>query len=355
MSTLAWVIGSGGLLGSHVTRALRRAPRFTAWQPPGGALPWGEPQALDARLGEAVRGFTEAASHHSSAALFWCAGAGVVGTSTAELAAESRTWERLLERLGAERAAKRHARQAGLSVFLASSAGGVYAGSPEGPVTETSPARALSAYGEAKLHQERVLVGWGSSRPEVSTLVARISNLYGPGQKEDKPQGLISQMSRCLIHDRPLHIYVPLDTIRDFAFVEDAAGVLVRWMERLGDEAMRAERGVHVLKICASERATTIAGLVGVFRRLVKRPLRIVSGLHPLSGQHPRRLQFRSEVWPNEPRPDATTLLSGIDRVIRHQRALHQAGALAPPESERRASTEGPMAPHPARSGAGSP
>lgn len=354
MSTLAWVIGSGGLLGSHVTRALRRAPRFTSWQPEGGPLPWDDPGTLDARLGEAAREFVRAASDHAAASLFWCAGAGVVGTPAAELASESRAWERLLTRLGSARVAGRGAHQRPLSVLLASSAGGVYAGSSEPPLTEASPAQPLSAYGEAKLHQERTLAEWGSRHPEVSTLVARISNLYGPGQKGDKPQGLISQMSRCLIHRRPIHIYVPLDTIRDFAFAGDAAGVLVRWMERLGDEARETERGVHVLKICASERATSIAGLIGVFRRLAKRPLRVVSGLHPLSGQHPMRLQFRSEVWPDEPRPDATTLLSGIDRVIRHQLTLHQAGTLTPPEPGRLGSTEGPMAPHPARRGAAS-
>jgi UDP-glucose 4-epimerase len=117
-----------------------------------------------------------------------------------------------------------------LNVILASSAGGIYAGAPEVPLTERSPARPLSAYGEAKLRQEQALAHWAEGRPEVSTLVARIANLYGPGQRADKPQGLISQMSRCLIHRRPVHIYVPLDTVRDFVFVEDAAHALVRWM-----------------------------------------------------------------------------------------------------------------------------
>ncbi len=355
MSTLAWVIGSGGLLGSHVTRALRRAPRFITWQPEGGPLPWDDPGTLDARLGEASREFVRAASDHAAASLFWCAGAGVVGTPAAELASESRAWERLLTRLGSARAAGRRRTPATAERVPGQLRRWRLRRAARSPRSRRPRPRNLcSAYGEAKLHQERTLAEWGSRHPEASTLVARISNLYGPGQKGDKPQGLISQMSRCLIHRRPVHIYVPLDTIRDFVFAEDAAGVLVRWMERLGDEARETERGVHVLKICASERATSIAGLIGVFRRLAKRPLRVVSGLHPLSGQHPMRLQFRSEVWPDEPRPDATTLLSGIDRVIRHQLALYQAGTLAPPEPGRPGSTEGPMAPHRARRGAGS-
>jgi UDP-glucose 4-epimerase len=220
-----------------------------------------------------------------------------------------------------------------LSVFFASSAGGVYAGSSEVPLTELSPTHPLSPYGEEKLRQERALARWAKSHNDVSTLVARISNLYGPGQRAGKPQGLISQMSTCLIHRQPVHVYVPLDTVRDFVFAEDAADALVRWMDRLSQEAKREGQGVHVLKICASERPTTIASLVGVFRRLAKRQFRIVSGVHPLRGRHPRRLQFRSTAWIDERRPDALPLLLGIDRVYRYQLALYQAGALPPPVS----------------------
>jgi UDP-glucose 4-epimerase len=347
VTTLAWVIGGGGLLGSHVEAELGRSEQVTVWERTGGPFPWGHPARLEERFAETIRGFLEAGADDRSRSIFWCAGAGVVGTSAAELAEETETWERFLDRLGAERDLGRAGSARPLSISFASSAGGVYAGSSELPTTESSPTRPQSAYGEAKLRQERALADWARERPEISSLVARIANLYGPGQKGSKPQGLISQMSRCLIHHRPVHIYVPLDTVRDFVFVEDAAQSLVRWMERLSREAEDAGRGVHVLKICASERPTTIAGLVGVFRRLAKRQLRVVSGLHPLSGQHPRRLQFRSTVWSDEPRPDATSLLVGIDRVYRHQLALSQGGALLPPEPVGLGISSGPVVPPP--------
>ena len=335
MTTLAWVIGRGGLLGSHVAAALRRSSRFAEWEPASGPFPWADRERLEARLAGAVRGFLTATGSHEAGSVFWCAGAGVVGTPSAEMAAESETWERFLARLGSELDSGQSGSRRPLALLLASSAGGVYAGSSGVPLTETSPTRPLSPYGEEKLRQERALAHWAEAREEVSILVARIANLYGPGQKGSKPQGLISQMSRCLIHHRPVHIYVPLDTVRDFVFVEDAARALVRWMERLRREAKHAGQGVRILKICASERPTTIAALVGAFRRLAKRQFRIVSGLHALSGQHPRRLQFRSTVWAEEPRPDATSLLVGIDRVYRHQLALSQGGALPPPEPVR--------------------
>jgi UDP-glucose 4-epimerase len=250
--------------------------------------------------------------------------------SPATLDAESSSFELFLEGLGAELAGQGTRDQAG-RVFLASSAGGVYAGSSDRPLHEGSLPRPISAYGRAKLRQEQELEGWAGRHPEVSVLVARISNLYGPGQKMDKPQGLISHMSRCLIHHQPVHIYVPLDTIRDYVFVEDAAHAIVRWMDRLGREAASSRDGRRVLKICASEQETTISALLGVFRRLAKRQLKVVSGLHAVRAQQPARLQFRSQVWSDEPRSGGTTLAVGVARVYRHQLGLFRAGALPPP------------------------
>jgi UDP-glucose 4-epimerase len=266
--------------------------------------------------------------------VFWCAGAGVVGTSPATLDTESATWELFLERLGRELTAAPAANRPG-RLFLASSAGGLYAGSPERPLHEGSAPRPISPYGRAKLRQEQTLEQWAARHPQVSSLVARISNIYGPGQRMGKPQGLISHMSRCLIHHQPVHIYVPLDTIRDYVYVEDAASSLVHWMERLGAEAAASSGARRVVKICASEQETTIAALLGVFRRLAKRRLRVVSGLHPVHAQQPARLQFRSRVWSDEPRPAATGLAVGVDRVYRHQLRLFQAGALPAPSPPR--------------------
>ncbi len=328
MTTLAWVVGSGGLLGSHVARAVRAAPGLLPWSPPGGPLAWEARGPLEAGLRAAVKAFVAdlAQGSHGGWRVLWCAGAGVVGTSPAALDAESSSWELFLEALGSELAGRRTRDRPG-RLFLASSAGGIYAGSPDRPLHEGSTPRPISPYGRAKLRQEQELEGWAARHPQVSILVGRISNLYGPGQKMDKPQGLISHMSRCLIHHQPVHIYVPLDTIRDYVFVEDAAQAIVRWMDRLGRDA-EARR---VLKICASEQETTIASLLGVFRRLAKRQLKVVSGLHAIRAQQPARLQFRSQVWRDEPRSAGTTLAIGVDRVYRHQLSLFQAGALPPP------------------------
>jgi UDP-glucose 4-epimerase len=333
LTTLAWVVGGGGLLGSHVRRAVEARPGFCAWGPGPGTLPWRDPQALRSRFQSLAQGLVQAAldQGHEVWSVLWCAGAGVVGTPVDELAEEARVWEDFLACLAEALAALPADRTPSGCVLLVSSAGGVYGESGPGPATEDSPCRPMSHYGRTKLRQETALLEWALQQPLVSTLIARVSNLYGPGQKVEKSQGLISHMSRCLIHQRPVHIYVPLDTMRDYLFAEDAARAIVRWVERLGREARDSGEARRVLKICAAEEETSVAALIGVFRRIGRRQVKVVAGLHPGQSEQPSRLWLRSTRWTDEPRTARTGLLQGIARVHRHQFALYLAGQLPAP------------------------
>ncbi len=332
---LAWVLGAGGLLGSHLSRAAERSTRLERWLAEG-PLAWSDPSRLDAQLAAAARAFLghAAAGGHAGWVVFWCAGVGVVGTSARELAGEAAAWELLLSRLACALDESAPAAKRPGIVFLASSAGGVYGGSSERPITERTCPAPVSDYGRAKLRQEEALAAWAKGRGDVSSLVARISNLYGPGQNLRKPQGLVARMSQCLIHRQPVHVYVPMDTTRDYVYAADAAGAIVRWTWRLAGEAAGAGAPLHVTKICASEAGTTVARLIGAFRQTARRQLRVVTGVHAAGSEQPARLQFRSVFWPDEPLPAQTSLPVGIDRLHRYQLALYQAGALpslAPP------------------------
>jgi UDP-glucose 4-epimerase len=332
LSVLAWVVGSGGLLGSHVRRAVQARTGFAPWGREPATLPWRDAAALSSRFRELTRALVDAADlgGHEGWSVFWCAGAGVVGTAESELEEEARTWASFLACLGGA-LAPRSARTPPGRVFLASSAGGVYGQGGAGPATEDSPCRPISRYGRTKLRQEAALLEWASHHPPTSTLVARISNLYGPGQKLEKSQGLVSHMSRCLIHRLPVHVYVPLDTIRDYLYAGDAAEAIVRWVERLGREACEAGGPRRVLKICAAEEETSIAALIGVFRRIARRRTRVVAGVHPSQGEQPSRLWLRSRRWTDEPRTARTSLLEGVAALHRHHLALYQAGRLPSP------------------------
>lgn len=323
MSTLAWIVGRG-LLGSCVVRALETHP----WTP-ALAFPWDEPRKLRESIYYAVQGFRDQLLNErfDDWCIYWCAGKGVIGTSTDQLSAETATLQFFLDCVGNE-LDNFQPRVSG-RFFLASSAGGVYAGSLQCPSTELTSPCPISPYGQAKLNQEQLLLEWARQRPNVSTLVGRLSNLYGPRQDNDKAQGLISHISRCLIFGVPVQIFVSLDTIRDYLFAEDAGKRIVANMCRLARESACGRQ--HVTKLYHSGKETTVAGVIHVFRQIAKRQLRVVLGLKPATSQQPLRLQFRSQIWCDYREHPGTELLDGVSRVHRSQLALFQSGRLLPP------------------------
>jgi UDP-glucose 4-epimerase len=238
---------------------------------------------------------------------------------------ESAALRQLVGRLGASLADPEPARP-GL-FLLSSSAGGVYGDSPEVPLTEDSRCSPISEYGRNKLDQEEFVLRWAGSRPNVSCLVARFSNLYGPGQNLARPQGLIAQLSRSVIHRQPIHVYVPLDTLRDYLFVDDAARHTLRVLKRLrGTEPSRT-----LVKIFAASQSISIAGVIGIFARVSKRPPRVVCMPHARHRQQPLRLQFRSRRAFDGDAPPMTDLAAGIHAMLHHHMALYQQGHLPAP------------------------
>jgi UDP-glucose 4-epimerase len=320
--TLLWVVG-GGLLGSHLRRALdRHVPNARLWDSVPAHFSWTDPPRLAEELSRAVANFAVAVRAEGGAwACLWCAGAGVLSSSAAELEPEWSAWTRLLDLLG-EHLAGPSGGMPG-SIFLASSAGGLYGGSVGEPLTEHTPPQPLSAYGAHKLRMEGALQAWTEGFPNVSGLIGRISSLYGPGQNLHKPQGIISHLSRCLIYRHPVNIYVPLDTRRDYLLADDCAHQVAASLGRLMTERPRS-----IVKIFASEGLTSLARIVGIFFRMAKhRPL-IVSQPR---GRQPTSMKLRSEVWRNLKGLRQTDLATGIHLVHEHQLALFQLGLLPPP------------------------
>jgi UDP-glucose 4-epimerase len=320
---LVWVVGRSGLLGSHVCQSLdRRVSRSHLWE----AAPyfsWTEQDRLAEELDHAVEAFATAVRKRGSGwALLWCAGKGVVSSPAAALEPEWRAWTRLLELLGRHLAGP-HGDLRGF-VFLASSAGGVHGGNPPQLLTERTPPHPVSEYGAHKLRMEECLRKWVEAFSNLSCLIGRISTLYGPGQDLHKPQGIISYLSRCLIYRRPGKIYVPLDTRRDYLFVDDCARQIAASLLRLIGERPRV-----VLKILASEQLTSLAQILGVFFRMAKHRSLIVSQRTP-PGQS-ISLKFRSEVWRDLDGLRKTDLAAGIHLLHQYQLNQFQRGLLPPP------------------------
>jgi Nucleoside-diphosphate-sugar epimerases len=302
----AAVIGRGGLLGSALARELRLRPEWRETVAP--AAPWRDgPDAVRAwarDLGEALARDADGGPW----SILWTAGAAVTASGRDDVEAELAIVDAVLDGLRGPLAGI----AASGTVFVASSAGGIYAGSPEPPYTEDSPARPLSHYGELKLQTESAVTRF-TRELGMASLVGRIANLYGPGQRIDKPQGLISHMALARVTPRYASIYVPLDTLRDYLYVGDCARLVLDAMTRLHDT-----RG-HVLKILATGTATSVAALLGYFRVVTKGRPRVVLGSSPtLASLQSLDLRLRSTVWADLDGPAIRmSLPEGIAATVR--------------------------------------
>jgi UDP-glucose 4-epimerase len=331
--TLFWILGRGGLLGSALPKAIAAlVPGGRCWTGPIRQLSWGDHAALRQQLGETACTFSrdvrEARAHW---AVLWVAGAGVIGTSEQELAAETSALQMLLMLLD-EHLLTPSSDTTGL-VFLASSAGGIYGNCADAFITEASTPQPISPYGRNKQRQEALFNTWADKRPRVRCRIGRLSNLYGPGQNLAKRQGLISHVSRSLIWGYPIHIYVPLDTIRDYLFVDDCAAQIAACITEWGRPGTPTEIAPFPrVKIFATEQPTTVAQIVRAFLDLpARRHPKIICAPSALGLQQPRRLQFRSIEPPLHADRRRTPLHVGVHKLHEYQLALYRQGCLASP------------------------
>lgn len=318
MTPLTWVVGASGLLG-HAVVAEARASGHETMQ---CTVPWDDPDASVAALVAGAESMLSRAARRPWR-LVWAAGAGVVATGKPQLDQEAECFEGfmswLTERLGVDDAMNG-------SMFLASSAGGVYAGSAGPPFTEESVPVPMSHYGHTKLRLESAAADL-CSRTGAQVVCGRIANLYGPGQDLHKAQGLISQLAKASLTRQPITLYAPLDTLRDYLYVQDCAQMTVAALDRPRPAPDRVG-GRVVTKIFASGRPTTIAAVLGTFSRTLKRRAPVVIAPPSAAAFQVRDLRLRSTVWPELDRLAATPLPVGMMATIEDVAdRLHRADA----------------------------
>lgn len=321
-------MGARGLLGSSVRRALGGRGHVSAFEPEQ-SMPWSRPEALRAAMVASATRFLESAVSEPAWAVAWCAGSAVVASEAGEVAADVSAWAVFLDVLRDALDANREAAGRPGALLLASSAGGVWGGHRGPAIGEPTPVAPISDYGRGHLARERALERFASERPGVRTAVVRLSNLYGPDQRLDKPQGLISHVARSVIHRRPVHVYVSLDTVRDYLFAPDAGQGMAEVIDRLLESPRPTAR--PVVKILASEEEISIGGLLALVRRVARRPVAVTAGLRRVGRLQPLHLRFRSIVWPELGRGTRTPLPHGVALVFRRQLAQYASGALPPP------------------------
>lgn len=297
MTRLTWTIGAGGLIGSAVVRATEHP--FT-----GRSIPWSDADATRAALRESLQDFTrEGQESDAPWAIVWAAGAATVSASDEDARREAD-----LFRAFAQDLASSDLGDDGV-IVLVSSAGGIHAGSPRPPFDETTPPAPISPYGRARLAQEEAAAALLGQRWPV--VLARVSNVYGPGQDLSKLQGLISRLALCSLTREPLNLFVPLSTVRDYIYVDDVAAHIHAW---IAHEA-GAPAGARV-RILASGQGTSIGQLVRTAQDVGHRKVPIAMGTHPSAANQAPDLRFTPSRQEKADSFVSTSIPVGMKRVF---------------------------------------
>jgi len=312
---ISWVIGRGGLLGSSVERRLSTVG--STWSP-SQPLQWATHEVYSETLLVAMDEFFEQIGNDEWSVL-WCAGIGVVSSTEEVLNEEVAKIHVLLESLATfDRLVLRRG-----VLFYSSSAGGVYAGSASPPFDEFRATCPLSPYGEQKLNCEKLFAQFAKlSGARVG--IGRIANLYGPGQNRDKSQGIVTTICKAMLLHRPIDIYVPLDTIRNYIYGDDAATIITLFVLRLSG----VDSGTTMTKVVASDRNSSISYLLHECNYIFGRRPRIVLSRGAIGAKHARDLRLQSKVWPEIDRFTFTSPAVGISRVRRHLEIELQLGKI---------------------------
>lgn len=115
-------------------------------------------------------------------------------------------------------------------IIFASSGGTVY-GTPEYlPLDEQHPTFPTCSYGITKLAIEKYLFMY-EKLYGLQAIVLRVANPYGPGQKADRPQGVVAVFMNKIMNENPIHVWGDGSTTRDYIYIDDVIEAFMRGVE----------------------------------------------------------------------------------------------------------------------------
>lgn len=107
----------------------------------------------------------------------------------------------------------------------------------------------------------------------------------------------------------PVSIYVPLDTLRDYIFVDDCATKLILFAEKMRESPLR--QNPHI-KIIASGTSSSLGEILGTFKRVQgKNPL-VIMKESAVSALQSKDLRLKSTYWEELDKIPVTGLLEGV-------------------------------------------
>jgi UDP-glucose 4-epimerase len=196
------------------------------------------------------------------------------------------------------------------TVVLSGSAGTVYDPDAPQPWAEDAPTRPTTRYGAAKLAME-----WLLREHRGPAIVLRLSNVYGPGQRVDKSQGVLGFWLRAAATGEPLNLIGDPQTTRDYVYVDDVVNCLLL----AGRYAPPLASAEPLVVNVGSGVSTSLAELLSTVERVVGTPLPV----RALPGRAIDRRDVRLDVgraqrwlsWRAE-----TSLVDGISAAWRELR-----------------------------------
>ena len=296
-----WVIGAGGLLGSSLVRiaTLAGAQITTSTK-----VPWADADMARAHLLADARNFLFSLREHPGGwSIVWAAGQATTSSSVHDIDDELSFFESFIS--GLSQMLKRDHSPGRGNFLLASSAGGIYGGAKDPPFSASTPPSPVGSYGQLKLAQEDAVL---QHLPEFADVtVARFANIYGPGQDLAKLQGLISRLAVAALTRIPLTMFVPLATMRDYIYVDDASNLALHWM-KLSQEPAN-------IRVVASGQPTSLGQLISLMEKITHSRLPIAYGFHSSATQQATDLRLipdmdqESSRWPLMPLPAGAKLV----------------------------------------------
>ena len=305
---ILWVIGAGGLFGSAVVRAAQ-AQGWTLF--PGSSVPWSDPENAVRVVREDAQRFSGAIEPGQRWAIVWAAGHATTSSTQEETDIELSVFTQCLsaikDQLGSHQ---------GGSLLLASSAGGVYAGSDNPPFDSRTSPHPTGVYGHLKRRQE--IKAEQILDETMNVVIARIANLYGPGQDLSKLQGLISRLALTAITKQTLTMFVPLDTLRDYIHVDDAAHLALHWLNE--------STAAYQVRVIATGNSTSLGYIISQMKDITRTQIPVAYGLHPSAAVQAHDLRLTPDHVDQCMPVPSTPLPAGMkavfdDILFRHQEA----------------------------------
>lgn len=211
------VFGKNGLIGKSVVDSLIRTGHSVY---ANSRIDWENNDLVHEQIRNSVAAFFDDAKTDNWM-IFWFAGKGGFSVSQEQLDFDRENFDCFLESVAD------YMKCPGL-VVLASSAGALYFSDSDLPFDENSPVQPTSLYGKLKVDQEAALSLF-AEKTDCPVLVTRISTVYGPGSDFTNGYGLINHLCMADITRRPLEIFVPMETSRNYVYSEDAGELVVRF------------------------------------------------------------------------------------------------------------------------------